>query len=57
MKSLSMLKHLEGTAAGLFLQHNTHVGNDRNPTERLIVIDNCSSELSERRTIKIVWKQ
>ena len=52
-----MLKHLEGTVACLFLQHNTHVDNDRNPTERLIVIDNCSSELSERRTIKIVWKQ
>ena len=33
-----MLKHLEGTAAGLFLQHNTRVGNDSNPTEILILI-------------------
>jgi hypothetical protein len=33
-----MLNYLEVTAAGLFLQHNTHVGNDSNPTERLIVI-------------------
>jgi len=29
-----MLKHLEGTVACLFPQHNTHVGNVSNPTER-----------------------